>query len=84
MRVWQERLPKGIEIEAIPEFQSEPATAPLPWTGQFDVRESELKRWMFESGIGRAVLREKMNLAGVVAFIDGLDGAGPGGAITVV
>ena len=39
---------------------------------------------MLESGIGRAVLWEKMNLPGVVAFIDGLDGAGPGGAVAVV
>ena len=39
---------------------------------------------MFESVIGRAVLWEKMDLSGVVACIDGFDGAGLGGAVAVV
>ena len=39
---------------------------------------------MFKAGIGRAVFREEVDLASVVAFIDGFDSAGPGGAVTVV
>ena len=64
LRVWQERLPKGIEIEAIPEFQSKPAAAPLAWTGQFDVIKAELDGGMFEAGVGRAVFGEEVDLAG--------------------
>jgi hypothetical protein len=82
--IGQQRSPEGIEIEAIPELQSEPASAPLAGTGQFDVPEPEFERWMFELRIGRAILWEKMNLAAVVAFIDGLDGAGPSGTAAVV
>lgn len=48
LRVRQERLPKGVESEAIPGFQSDPAAAPLAWTGQFDVFKTELECWMFE------------------------------------
>ena len=84
MGVGQERLPEGVEIEAVPKFQGKPAAAPLAWTGQFDMIEPEFERGMFEQGVGRAVLREQMNLAGFVALIDSLDGAGPRGAVAVV
>ena len=41
LRVGQQRLPKGIEIEAVPEFQRKPTAAPLAWTGQFDAIEEK-------------------------------------------
>jgi len=41
-------LPEGVEIEAIPEFKGKPAAAPLAGTGQFDLIDAELERWMFE------------------------------------
>jgi hypothetical protein len=84
LRVWQERLPKGIEIEAIPEFQSKPAAAPLAWAGQFDVIKAELDGGMFEAGVGRAVFGEEVDLADLIAFIDGFDSEGPAGAVAVV
>jgi hypothetical protein len=34
--------------------------------------------------IRRAIHWEKMDLAGLFAFVDGFDGPGPAGAITVV
>jgi hypothetical protein len=80
----QKGLPEGIQIQTVPEFQRKPATSPLSWTGQFDAIEAELERRMFESGIGCTILREETNLLGVIAFIDGLDGAGPGGAVSIV
>ena len=39
---------------------------------------------MFEQRVRRAILWEKMNLAGLFAFIDGFDGPGPADAIAVV
>ena len=48
MRVGKEWLPEGVEIEAIPEFKGKPAAAPLAGTGQFDLIDAELERWMFE------------------------------------
>ena len=52
--------------------------------GQFDFVEAELKRWMFEPRIGRAVFGEEMNRVGLVALIDSFDGASPSVAVTVV
>ena len=82
--VGQERLPEGVEVEAVPEFQGEPAAAPLAWAGEFDVGETQPEGGMFEQGIGRAVFRKKMNLADLLAFIDSFDGAGPTCAVAVV
>jgi hypothetical protein len=84
LRVGQQRLPEGIEIEAVPEFESKPATTPLARAGQSDVTKVELDRGMFEVGCGGAVFGEKVDLADLVAFIDRFDGAGPGGAVAVV
>lgn len=52
--------------------------------GQLNLIEAELKRWMFESGIGLAVFGEEVNLVGLLAFIDSFDGSSPGGAVAVV
>ena len=84
MGVGQEGLPEGVEVEEIPEFQGEPAAAPLAWTGELNVLETELECGVFEPGIRRAVFRKKMDLVGLVALIDGFDGAGPAGAVAVV
>jgi hypothetical protein len=56
----------------------------LARAGQFDAIKAELERGVFEPGIWRAVLGEKMDLAGAVVFIDRFNGAGPGGTFVVV
>jgi hypothetical protein len=82
--VGEKGLPEGIEIQTVPEFQRQPTASPLARPGQLDALKAELERGMFEPGIGGAIFRKEMNLAGLFAFVDGLDGAGPGGAIRVV
>ena len=69
---------------AVPELQGEPAAAPWAWTRQFDVLEPQFERRMFELGGGRMFLGKKVDLAGLIAFIDRFDGTGPCGAAAVI
>ena len=61
--------PEDIEIKAIPELQSEPTSAPLPGMGQFDLPKPEFERWVFEFRSGRAILRKKVDLMGLIALM---------------
>ncbi len=55
-------MPEGVEIEAVPEFEGEPAAAPLARAGKLDVGEAELERGVCEPGIWRAVFGEEVDL----------------------
>lgn len=77
-------LPEVVQPEVIPEFEGEPASAPLAGAGEFDLAESELDGGVFEGGIGGAVFGEEVDLAGLVGFVEGFDGASPAGTFAVV
>jgi len=75
---------KGVQTEVAVEFQSEPATAPLPWTMERKLVEPDLHHARVVRGRGPVMRKqgEGLRRGGVLGV--GVERLAPGGALQII